>query len=138
MLALAFAFVATAQVGGPTRTKRDTAGAKIAASSTKPSDVVSQRFEKEGVAVDYSIKATPGDDGKSRGLTGGADAVVSFRLTDARTGQPLSGLHPNAWVSSRAADRIPNETECKDKIRTFMGGLLSARAKATSCRNREH
>jgi YVTN family beta-propeller protein len=128
MLVLAFALVAAAQVGGPTRTKSDPAGAKTAASSAKPAEVVSQRFEKEGVAVDYSIRATPNDEGKSRGLTGGADAVVSFRLTDARTGQPLTGLHPNAWVSSRATDRIPNETECKDKIRTFMGGLLSARA----------
>jgi YVTN family beta-propeller protein len=128
MLALAFALTATAQVGGPTKTKSEAAGAGIAASSAKPAEVVSQRFEKEGVAVDYSIKATPDDKGKSRGLTGGADAVVSFRLTDARTGQPLTGLHPSAWVSSRATERIPNETECKDKIRTFMGGLLSARA----------
>ncbi|HYG08433.1 MAG TPA: YncE family protein, partial [Pyrinomonadaceae bacterium] len=40
-----------------------------------------------------------------------------------------SNLHPNAWFSARLASAEPTtDAQCKDKIRTFMGGLLSARA----------
>ena len=88
---------------------------------------VPQRFEKEGIAVEFSIK--PVDDGKSQDqkLLAGADAVVTFRVTDSHTGQPVRGLRPNAWVSARAFEHLPNEAECKDKIATFMGGMLSVR-----------
>jgi YVTN family beta-propeller protein len=95
--------------------------------SSAPS-YISQQYEKEGIAVEFSIKSLAGQDGKDPGLVAGADATVSFRLTDKRTGQPITGLHPNAWISSRTAQHAPNEAECRDKIRTYTGGLLSARA----------
>ncbi len=104
-LALSTALVATAQIGGPIKTR-----------------IVSQRFEHEGIAVDFSV-AAPDD----RGLVAGSNAVAAFRITDARTGEPLTGLHPNAWISSRIGERVPNDVECKDKIASFMGGLLSVR-----------
>src|ERR1051325_2063377 len=97
------------------------------AASNAPSSI-SQRYEKEGIAVEFSIKSLAGQDGKDPGLVAGADATISFRLTDKQTGQPVTGLHPNAWISSRTAQHAPNEAECKDKIRTYTGGLLSARA----------
>jgi YVTN family beta-propeller protein len=86
-------------------------------------------MEKEGLIVDFSLVATPVGDGKPGALVAGADAVATFRVTDARTGQPVVGLHPNAWFISRLNSAEPTtEAQCKDKIRTFMGGLLSARA----------
>jgi YVTN family beta-propeller protein len=97
------------------------------APSNAPSHI-SQQYEKEGIVVEFSIKSLAGQDGKDPGLVAGADATVSFRLTDKRTGHPITGLHPNAWISSRTAQHAPNEAECRDKIRTFAGGLLSARA----------
>src|SRR6185503_207589 len=87
----------------------------------------SQRFEKEGIAVDFSIKPLNADRSKDQKLMAGADALVTFRVTDSRTGQPIRGLRPNAWVSSRSLDHAPNEAECKDKIKTFLGGMISAR-----------
>jgi YVTN family beta-propeller protein len=82
-------------------------------------------MEKEGVAIDFSL--VPSGD-KATGLVAGADALATFRVTDARTGQPITNLHPNAWFSSRLASADPTtDAQCKDKIRTFMGGLLSAR-----------
>ena len=88
----------------------------------------SQRFEKEGIAIDFSIKAMESDKSKDQKLMAGSDALVSFRVTDSRTGQPVTGLRPNAWISARAYDHAPNEAECKDKITTYLGGLLAARA----------
>ncbi|HXG67999.1 MAG TPA: hypothetical protein VNO70_23075, partial [Blastocatellia bacterium] len=119
---LVFGAIATAraQIGGPKDMKREAA--------TPAPDSVSQRFEREGIVVDFSLRATPGADGKQQGLVAGADAVVEFRVMDKRTGQPVTGLHPNGWISARKSERAPNEAECRDRIRAFTGGLLSVRA----------
>jgi len=108
---------AAAQIGGPKDMKK-----------AQAPKTASQTFEKGGIKVDFSIKSSPDADGRDNGLVAGANAVVTFRVTDNRTNQPITGLHPVAWFSSRESDREPNEAECKDRIRTFMGGLLSVRA----------
>ena len=118
---LAAAPSAHAQIGGPNGVKKAPEAAKPA-----PPSSITRKYEKDGVAIEFSLTTPPGAKG---GLTAGADAVASFRVTDTRTGQPLTGLHPNAWVSAVKADRAAlNEAECKDRIRAFMGGLLSVRA----------
>ena len=112
---------ALAQIGGPAGVKKVSATA-----AAPPPTSLARRYEKDGVAVEFSLASAPGTKG---GLTAGSDAVVTFRVTDTRTGQPLAGLHPNAWFSSlKAGPAAPNEVECKDKIRAYMGGLLSVRA----------
>ena len=88
---------------------------------------IAQSFEKQGVRVDFKIISTPDADGRDFGLVAGADAVVTFRVTDARTGQPVRGLRPNAWINAGAGEQPLNEAECKDTIRGFVGGLLSVR-----------
>jgi YVTN family beta-propeller protein len=97
---------------------------KTSAGNPKPS---SQRFEKQGIAIDFSIKPIDADKANDQGLVAGSDAIVSFRVTDAHTGQPITGLHPNAWISARSLDHVPNEAECKDRIKSFLGGLISSR-----------
>lgn len=118
-VALSTTLVATAQIGGPIKTTGNV--------TSKSARSVTQRFEHQGIAVDFSVAATPDERGNSNGLVAGSNAVAAFRITDARTGQPITGLHPNAWISSRLGERIPNDIECKDKIASFMGGLLSVR-----------
>lgn len=118
---LAASLSALAQIGGPADVKK-----AAGVTATPPPTSLARRYEKEGVAVEFSLQSAPGAKG---GLTAGSDAVATFRVTDTRTGQPLSGLHPNAWFSSlKSGPPSPNEAECKDKIRAFMGGLLSVRA----------
>ena len=124
LLMIALVSVAGAQVAGPVSAPK-----KPDANAPKNPPSLTQRVEREGIAIDFSLVATPVPGGKPAALVAGADAVATFRVTDARTGQPVVGLHPNAWFSSRLASAAPTtETQCKDKIRTFMGGLLSARA----------
>ncbi|HEX9918145.1 MAG TPA: YncE family protein, partial [Pyrinomonadaceae bacterium] len=119
---LALSANAGAQTVGPVAAKKTDAASKAPAS-------VTQRMEKEGIAIDFSLVATPGSGEKAAGLVAGADALATFRVTDARTGQPITNLHPNAWFSARLASaETTTEAQCKDKIRTFMGGLLSTRA----------
>lgn len=125
---LCLIFIATsavvAQVGGP----GDMKPVSSTGATAKAPPSVSRQFEKEGILVDFSMKSIAGDDGVDRGLAAGSDATVAFKLTDKRTGQPLTGLHPKAWLTVRKSDRVPNEAECRDKIKTLMGGLLSVRA----------
>jgi YVTN family beta-propeller protein len=121
---LLLAVVATAQ----TDAAKDQPFYRVKTAPPSAPSSISQLYEQEGINVEFIIESIVGQDGKVTGLAAGADATVSFRLTDKRTGQPISGLHPNAWITSRIASHAPNQAECKDKIRTFMGGLLSARA----------
>jgi YVTN family beta-propeller protein len=123
LLATALVSVASAQVAGPVSAPKKPDAAAAAPASVK------QRIEREGIAIDFSLVATPAGNGQPAGLVAGADALATFRVTDARTGQPISNLHPNAWFSARLASAdATTEAQCKDKIRTFMGGLLSVRA----------
>jgi YVTN family beta-propeller protein len=96
-------------------------------SITKAPALASGKFEKEGIRVEFSLQATPDAAGNSPGLVSGSDALATFRMTYASTGQPVTGLHPAAWISANRNGRAPDEAECKDTIRTFLGGLLSVR-----------
>ena len=122
---LLVASVASAQTDAG-RAQQDKPFYNVKSAAPKAPDSVSQKYEKEGILVEFSMKAIEGGDAKGLGLAAGADAMVSFRLTDKRTGQPVTGLHPNAWLNSRTAEHTPNEAECKDKIRTFVSGSRMA------------
>ncbi|HEY0078116.1 MAG TPA: YncE family protein [Pyrinomonadaceae bacterium] len=118
----------SAQTVGPKDLKRKAARKEASEAKADAPSSVSQSFEKEGVRVDFTVQALASEKGQGGKLIAGADAAATFRVTDARTGQPITGLHPNAWISSRPSDSDGSEAECKDKIRSFMGGLLSVRA----------
>ncbi|MBA3241420.1 MAG: hypothetical protein H0T60_09385, partial [Acidobacteria bacterium] len=130
---------ALAQIAGPQpsgtrqppaapQVEKTVAAKPAAAAGAAVPTSITRRYVKEGIAVDFSLTAMPGEK-VTRGIAAGADAIASFSVTDKTTGQPITGLHPNAWFSSMStAQAAPSEAECKDKIRTFMGGLLSARA----------
>jgi YVTN family beta-propeller protein len=91
---------------------------------------VPQKFAKEGIAIEFFVTPIETEKSKDQRLLAGADAQVTFRVTDAHTGQPVSGLRPTAWINARAFNHAPNEAECRDKISSFIGGFLSARADA--------
>lgn len=121
------ASAASAQIGGPNSAAKEAAAAKAASATPAAPSSVSQRFEREGVAIDFSLKSNPEKGAKDFGLVAGANAVATVKLTDSRTGAPLTGYHPNAWISSRASGQT-SDGQCKDKITTLLGGLLSERA----------
>ncbi|HEX8163428.1 MAG TPA: YncE family protein [Pyrinomonadaceae bacterium] len=130
ILFLAAASAALAQDSG----RKDPLGNPIELSTlnkktgiTKAPSSATGKFEKEGIRVEFSLRATTDARGNSAGLVGGADALATFRVSYATTGQPVTGLHPAAWLSANTSGHAPDEIECKDTIRTFLGGLLSVR-----------
>src|SRR5215212_7092445 len=54
---------------------------KSSTPAPKAPSSLSQQYEKEGIQVEFSMKAIQGDGAKDLGLAAGADALVSFRLT---------------------------------------------------------
>lgn len=118
---------ATAQI--TSRKERKTDGRQHTKPDTRKDQAsFKQRFEKEGIAVEFEVKPTGTHADKSSELVPGSDAVATFRVTDTRTHQPITGLHPTAWINARRTAHQPNELECKDMVGTLMGGLLSTRA----------
>ncbi|MBV9927213.1 MAG: YncE family protein [Acidobacteria bacterium] len=111
----------------PAASARQTAETQTPGTQAVPASY-SERFEHEGIVLDFEVRALPSAAGAAARLMAGTDAVATFRLTYAKTGEPVSGLRPNAWIDARRDLTVSGEGACTDKIRTFMGGLLSARA----------
>ena len=86
-----------------------------------------QRIVQEGVAVEFSITATPAEQGKSAELMEGVDASVRFKITDATTGAALTGLRPAAWMNGRTGDQPAESKACKELVQSFMQGSLRNR-----------
>ncbi|MDX6692605.1 MAG: hypothetical protein QOF02_208 [Blastocatellia bacterium] len=128
VLAHALALTTLAQAPGPRAAAQAASEKKAEAARRKAPAMVAQRFEKDGIVINFSLQSRPTEKGNVEGLVAGTDAVATFRVNDARTSQPVTGLHPNAWITSRKSELPPNEAECRDRIRTLMGGLLSTRA----------
>jgi len=102
--------------------KAETSAKKETANQDRPDRVV-----KEGVSID--VKLTSVEDGKEKAaeVMAGEDARVQFTITDAATGNPLSGARINAWMSRRTAPQPPTQEECLEKVKSFIKGTLRAR-----------
>lgn len=88
---------------------------------------IAERVEKQGVVIDFSVTPVSAQSSANK-LVAGSDAMATFRISDARTEQPLSGMRPRAWFSARHSEMVANETECVDKIRSLASGNLAKRA----------
>jgi YVTN family beta-propeller protein len=85
-------------------------------------------MERQGVALDFSMSPLSNGTAPPSRLMAGEPAIVTLRVTDARTGQPLAGVWPKAWMSARLSEHVASEVECHDKVRGFMAGQLATRA----------
>lgn len=55
-------------------------------------------------------------------------ARAEIELSDAASGQALSGARPAAWLLARRSETVASETRCEDKAERLMSGSLGARA----------
>jgi YVTN family beta-propeller protein len=79
----------------------------------------------KGVRVEFSIEAAKDASGKPRPVTEGEYAEVSFTITDAATGAPVSPLEPAVWITR---SRNTEDISCRDRISSYTQGLLSFQA----------
>ncbi|MFP2906649.1 cytochrome D1 domain-containing protein [Pyxidicoccus sp. 3LFB2] len=83
--------------------------------------------EREGVSVSFDLALAPRPLEAERGAP--LQGTARFVLKDAKTGEPLQGRRPLGWLSLRAKDAAPmDDATCKERVKTYLGGLLTARA----------
>ncbi|AGI23132.1 hypothetical protein H681_06260 [Pseudomonas sp. ATCC 13867] len=70
-----------------------------------------------GVTVELSYQALHDGNGLTR-----------ISLSDARSGLPIEGARPAAWMLRRHSEQVANELGCTFKAQTLMAGSLGSRA----------
>lgn len=83
------------------------------------------RLVRNGVAIDFEARPL----GEGGVLREGALADIRFRVTDASSGQPLTGLSPGAWLDLQqsASGRDGKQMACKTKVGLYLRGVLGIR-----------
>jgi len=100
-----------------------------AACSREPESTPSEEHDvisREGVNVEFSVVPAHGGIGA---VTAGDWADVTFRITDATTGEPIKGRYPAAWMDLGEAWEALGERpmSCRDRVATYLQGLVGVR-----------
>lgn len=84
-----------------------------------------QRLARDGVVIEFEARALSSD-GE---LREGSQADLRFHISDAVSGQPLSGMNPGAWVDQAQAlgGRDGRQMDCKARIGIYLKGVMGAR-----------
>ena len=80
---------------------------------------------REGVNVEVSVLPVGG----VGEVTAGSWADVTFRVTDAGTGDPIKGRYPAAWMDIGEAWKAMGDRpmSCKDRVATYLQGIVGIR-----------
>lgn len=84
-----------------------------------------QRYTREGVTVEFTVE--PAAEAKDAELLEGREATVKFKVTDT-SGKPVVNLRPVGWMDTRAGATPPTETECRQKVQSFLQSGLTNKA----------
>jgi YVTN family beta-propeller protein len=84
------------------------------------------RVSREGVTVEFAVRSTQSGEDP---VMAGDWADISFRITDAGTGEPIKGRYPAAWMDLAAAWQAKGERplSCRDRIATYLQGIVGVR-----------
>ncbi len=101
-------------------------GAETAAAPGASADESASRVTREGVVVEMAVRPVDADRDK---ILAADWADVSFRVTDASTGEPIRGRFPAAWMDLGKAWEAKGERpmSCKDRVSTYLQGIVGVR-----------
>jgi YVTN family beta-propeller protein len=106
--------------------KAEAAETETVETATADEETNVNRITREGVVVEFLTKPTSED--KEQVMA--ADwADVTFRITDANTGEPIKGRYPAAWMDLAEAweargDRVMS---CDQRVSTYLQGIVGVR-----------
>jgi YVTN family beta-propeller protein len=85
----------------------------------------SNTITREGVNVEFSVLPVGG----VGDVTADSWADVTFRVTDAGTGDPIKGRFPAAWMDVGEAWEAMGERpmDCRDRVATYLQGIVGVR-----------
>jgi YVTN family beta-propeller protein len=84
------------------------------------------RITREGVTVEFLTKPTSADKVK---VVAADWADVTFRITDASTGEPIKGRYPAAWMDLAETWKARGEKvlSCDGRVKTYLQGIVGVR-----------
>jgi len=131
VFALLIATVSTgcSQQSGDTGTE---SSATVAESETTTADSANSasaevdRITREGVVVEFYTRPTSSD---VEQVMAADWADVTFRITDASTGEPIKGRYPAAWMDLAKAWEAKGDKPmtCEDRVSTYLQGIVGVR-----------
>lgn len=86
-----------------------------------------QKYEQEGVGVEFRIDPIEAGKGKAAELLEGTEATVRFRIYDANTRKALNNLRPAAWIDVRDGGAISDARVCREKVQAFLQASFTRR-----------
>src|SRR5713226_1473533 len=89
---------------------------------------VSQTYTHEGISIAFSIESSASTNRTAVALLEGTDATVRFKITESNTGQPISRLHPSAWIDLKRTGPLPDARQCREKVQSFLQSSFNRRA----------
>ena len=127
---------ATAPKAGAAKGRAPGTSKAIPTSSVLANGTTVQRFVSKGVAVEFRIapaSAAAAAAAKGR-IMEHDETVVRLKLTDVRTGRPISGAAPATWIDWREGDAPSTADACRQRVdgyvraNAYMEGALKSRA----------
>ena len=81
---------------------------------------------REGVNVEFTVQPIRGGTGD---VTAGEWADVTFKVTDASTGEAIKGRYPAAWMDLGSAWEAMGDSpmECRDRVAFYLQGIVGVR-----------
>jgi len=114
--------------GAGTEVKSETATAVTETAAVDTADEADNpnRVSREGVVVEFSTTPTSPDKDK---VIAADWADVTFRITDANTGEPIKGRYPAAWMDLGLAWEAKGDRpmSCEDRVKTYLQGIVGVR-----------
>lgn len=94
-----------------------------AAAAPTPAPAASGHLTRDGVNIDFEARPVGGGELMEDSLVD-----VRFRLSDATSGTPISGLTPGVWLDlGQVIAGRDGQKECKDKIALYLKGMVGIR-----------
>jgi len=84
-------------------------------------------ISREGVNVEFALRPIRSD--KTGPTVAGDWADITFRVSDASTGEPIKGRYPAAWMDlGKAWEAKGGRTmSCRDRVATYLQGIVGVR-----------
>jgi YVTN family beta-propeller protein len=95
------------------------------ADAAKTPPEAARRLVRDGVVIDFEARALDG-----RELMEGSLTELRFRLSDERSGAPVRGTRPAAWLDAGAnlhAQAAGTQRQCVEKIGLYLKGAVGIR-----------
>jgi YVTN family beta-propeller protein len=116
-------------------TDSSAATASTLSSTDEPAKPAPRRIEREGLAIEFVARPVGSKTTAPVDLMEAAQAEVYFKVTDAASGEPVSGLYPVVYMDIGEAwdmlhgdkDSKGKPTTCSDRVQVYLQGIVGMR-----------